>query len=175
MGGGVDYYQQNGLGRVIDRDEALALLKRADEEGLVLQPSNAKKISNICMCCGCCCGVLRTIKKHPRPTEFVSSPFRATLESTTCTDCGVCLTRCPMEALTRDEEGGLRLDPDRCIGCGLCVSTCGSGSLTLERKPDVEQRDVPATFLRTYVEMARGRKKLKPGPLFLAWLRTKIK
>jgi Na+-translocating ferredoxin:NAD+ oxidoreductase subunit B len=175
MGGGVDFYQQNGLGRVIDRDEALALLKRADAEGLVLQPSNAKKISNICMCCGCCCGVLRTIKKHPRPADFVSSPFRAALDSATCTDCGVCLTRCPMDALARDEGGVLRLNPDRCIGCGLCVSTCGSGSLTLERKPDAEQRDVPATFLRTYVEMARGRKKLKAGPLLLAWLRTKIR
>jgi Fe-S-cluster-containing hydrogenase component 2 len=80
-----------------------------------------------------------------------------------------------MDALARDEGGVLRLNPDRCIGCGLCVSTCGSGSLTLERKPDAEQRDVPATFLRTYVEMARGRKKLKAGPLLLAWLRTKIR
>ena len=108
MGGGVDYWEQNGLGRVIDRDEALALLKRADAEGLVLQPSNAKKISNICMCCGCCCGVLRTIKKHPRPAEFVSSPFRAALDPAACSDCGVCLTRCPMEALTRDDGGVLR-------------------------------------------------------------------
>jgi electron transport complex protein RnfB len=66
MGGGVEYYEQNGIGRVIDREEALAILKRADAEGLVLQPSNAKRIANICMCCGCCCGVLRTIKKHPR-------------------------------------------------------------------------------------------------------------
>jgi electron transport complex protein RnfB len=175
MGGGVDYWEQNGLGRAIDKDEALALLKRADAEGLVLQPSNAKKISNICMCCGCCCGVLRTIKKNPKPADFVSSPFRATLDSATCKDCGICLTRCPMDALMRDEAGVLRLDPDRCIGCGLCVSTCASASLVLERKPEAEQREVPATFLRTYVEMGRGRKKLKPGPLLIAWVRTKIK
>ncbi|MBN1940312.1 MAG: 4Fe-4S ferredoxin, partial [Candidatus Aminicenantes bacterium] len=101
MGGGVDYYEQNGMGRRIAKEDALALLKRAEKEGLVLQPSNAKKISNICMCCGCCCGVLRTIKKHPRPAEFVSSPFRASLDGETCTDCGVCLTRCPMDALQR--------------------------------------------------------------------------
>jgi formate hydrogenlyase subunit 6/NADH:ubiquinone oxidoreductase subunit I len=175
MGGGVDYYEQNGMGRKIDREEALAILQRADEAGLVLQPSNAKKIANICMCCGCCCGVLRTIKKHPRPAEYVSSPFRASRDERTCADCGVCLTRCPMDALSRNAEGRIGLDPDRCIGCGLCVSTCSSRSLVLVRKPEPEQRDVPATFLKTYIDMARRRGKLKPVRLAQAWVRTKIK
>jgi len=175
MGRAVEYYEANGMGRVIDRDEALALLKKADETGLVLQPSNAKKIANICMCCGCCCGVLRAIKAHPRPAGFVSTPFRAALAPETCEDCGVCLTRCPMEALTRDGDGGIRLDAARCIGCGLCVTTCPSGSLTLVRKPEAEQREVPATFRQTYVEMAKRRGKLKPAKLAKAWIRTKIK
>ena len=175
MGGGVDYYEQNGMGRRITKEEALDLLVRAEKEGLVLQPSNAKKISNICMCCGCCCGVLRTIKKHPRPAEFVSSPFRASLDGATCTDCGVCLTRCPMDALHRAQDGSVKLDPDRCIGCGLCVSTCTERSLVLIRKPEAEQREVPETFFKTYVGMARERGKLKPAKLAKAWVRTKIK
>jgi Pyruvate/2-oxoacid:ferredoxin oxidoreductase delta subunit len=175
MGGAVDYYEQNGLGRIIGREEALAILKRADEAGLVLQPSNAKRIANICMCCGCCCGVLRTIKKHPRPGEFVSSPFRASLDEGVCEDCGVCLTRCPMDALERNAEGRVRLDPGRCIGCGLCVSTCTGKSLVLVRKPEAEQREVPATFRRTYIDMARRRGKLRPAKLAKAWIRTKIK
>jgi len=175
MGRAVEYYEKNGMGRIIDRDEALAILKKADEAGLVLQPSNAKKAANICMCCGCCCGVLRTIKKHPRPAEYVSSPFRASLDEGTCEDCGVCPTRCPMGALSRDAGGRVRLDSDRCIGCGLCVSTCSSRSLTLVRKPDAEQRDVPATLRQTYIEMARRRGKLKPAKLAKAWIRTKIR
>jgi Pyruvate/2-oxoacid:ferredoxin oxidoreductase delta subunit len=175
MGGGVDYYEQNGIGRRIEREEALAILKRADAAGLVLQPSNAKRIANICMCCGCCCGVLRTIKKHPRPAEFVSSPFRASLDEATCEDCGICLTRCPMDALKRNVEERVRLDPNRCIGCGLCVSTCSGKSLVLVRKPEAEQRDVPATFRQTYIDMARRRGKLKPARLARAWIRTKIK
>jgi len=175
LGGGVEYYEQNGMGRRIDRDEALAILKRADAEGLVLQPSNAKRIANICMCCGCCCGVLRTIKKHPRPAEFVSSPFRVSFEASACEDCGVCLTRCPMDALRRGAEGKIELAPERCIGCGLCVSTCSGKSLVLVRKPDTEQRDVPATFRQTYIDMARLRGKLKPAKLARAWLLTKLK
>lgn len=175
MGRAVEYYEKNGMGRVIAREEALAILKKASEAGLVLQPSNARKIANICMCCSCCCGVLRTIKSLPRPAEFVSTPFRVSQRVETCTDCGTCLERCPMGALTRKDNDGIRLDPARCIGCGLCVATCPSMSLTLVRKPDAEQRDVPPTLVRTYIDMARKRGKLKPIKLARAWLRTKIR
>ena len=74
MGSGVDYYRDNGIGRVIDREEALAILKRADADGPGPAAEQRQEIANVCMCCGCCCGVLRTIKTHPRPAEFVSSP-----------------------------------------------------------------------------------------------------
>ena len=175
MGRGVDYYADNGIGRIIDREEARAVLRKADEFGLVLQPSNAKKIANICMCCGCCCGVLRTIKSLPNPSAYVSSPFRAARDEKTCPDCGRCLERCPMGAVGRGGDGKIRLDPNRCIGCGLCVSTCIGGSLSLVRKPEAEQRDVPSSFRQTYIDMARRRGKLKPAHLAKAWLRTKIK
>lgn len=175
MGRAVEYYEKNGMGRIIDREEALAILKTAGEAGLVLQPSNARKISNICMCCGCCCGVLRTIKSHPRPAEFVSSPFRASLRADTCSDCGTCLERCPMGAPARRNGQGTELDPLRCIGCGLCVLTCPTGSLSLVRKPAAEQRDVPPTLRKTYIDMARrrgGRAFLK---LLGSWLRSTLR
>jgi len=172
MGRAVDYYQKNGMGRIIEREEALALVRKAGEAGLVLQPSNAKRISNICMCCGCCCGVLRTIKSHPRPAEFVSSPFRVSLDAETCSDCGTCLERCPMEALSRRDGDGILLDAGRCIGCGLCVLTCPTGSLTLVRKPEAEQRDVPPTLRKTYIDMARRRGGGKFYKLVRSWLRS---
>jgi len=171
----VQYYERNSMGRVIDRDAALAIIRAADRAGLVLQPSNARRISNICMCCGCCCGVLRTIKKQPRPSDYVSSPFRATYGPGSCTHCGTCVRRCPMEALTRGTDGAIRLAEERCIGCGLCVSTCPSGSLRLARKPRSAQRQVPLTLTRTYLGMARRRGKLRLSELAGAWLRTKIK
>jgi electron transport complex protein RnfB len=175
MGSGVEYYRENGIGREINREEALAILKRADAEGLVLQPSNAKKIANVCMCCGCCCGVLRTIKAFPRPADYVSTAYRVELDAAACQDCGACLARCPMGALARDDRAVVRLDPTRCIGCGLCVSTCLGHSLALVRKPESEQRDVPATFTKTYIEMARKRRKLRPGRWAAAWLRSKMR
>ena len=56
FGAGAYYYEKNGLGREIDKQEALALIKKGVDAGLVLQPGNQQKPANICMCCGCCCG-----------------------------------------------------------------------------------------------------------------------
>lgn len=43
FGGGARYYVRTGRGRPISQDEALAILKRSEEAGLVLQPGNAQK------------------------------------------------------------------------------------------------------------------------------------
>jgi len=172
FGAAADYYVRNGLGREIGKQEALDILKMADEAGLVLQPSNAQKIVNICCCCGCCCQVLKSIKRHPRPATLVSTPFVASLDTDTCKGCGKCVERCQMEAL-RIEDDKAVLDMDRCIGCGLCVSTCPTGSLTLVRKPDAEQKEVPRNMTEAFLNLARERGKL--GTLSLAKMQLKSK
>ncbi len=159
FGRGADFYEQNGLGRVIGQEEALAILRKADEEGLVLQPSNAKRIANICCCCGCCCGVLRTIKRHPRPADIVSTPFTIECSEETCSGCGTCLSRCQMDAIQLEADTAV-VDPARCIGCGLCVSTCPTSSLKLVRKPPDRQPDVPNNQFEAYRNLGRVRGKL---------------
>jgi len=174
MGGAVQYYEENGLGRLINLDDALALLKQADKEGLVISPSNAKKIANICFCCGCCCGVLRTIKKHPKPAGIVSSPFIVSYDPSSCKGCLVCIDRCQMDAIKPDGDK-IVVDLDRCIGCGLCVSTCPTESFVLERKPEAEQTEVPGSLRQTYIKLARERGKLNFIRLAGLWLRFKMK
>ncbi len=175
---GATYYEKNGIGRRIDQEEALEILRRADEAGLVLQPSNAQKVTNICCCCGCCCQVLLNLKRHPKPATLVSSPFIAAFEPSECIGCGVCVERCQMDALSlvEDEDGQERakLDRDRCIGCGLCVSTCPSGSLKLVRKPESEQPKVPRNQLETLIQMGRARGKLGPASLAVMNLKSKL-
>lgn len=161
LGRGVDYYKRNGLGRTIDLQETLEILRRADRAGLVLQSSNAQKIMNICCCCGCCCQVLKRVKRHPRPSSIISSPFQACAEPESCEGCGICVERCQMEALTLKDDKVV-LDLNRCIGCGLCVTTCSTGSLTLVRKPDSGQRYVPRNMLEALYRLARVRRKMNP-------------
>ncbi len=150
FGTAAEHYIQSGRGRPITREEAAAILSAAEDAGLVLQPSNDRSPMNICMCCGCCCGVLVNLKRHPKPGTLVSSPFRAVMASDRCTSCGTCEQRCPMDAIQL-VDGQTVLDSDRCIGCGLCVSTCPSGALTLSRRPAHEQFPVPANVVRSYL------------------------
>jgi NAD-dependent dihydropyrimidine dehydrogenase PreA subunit len=159
FGRGADYYERNGIGRKISLEEALAILRRADEEGLVLQPSNSKKIASICCCCGCCCGVLRTVKRHPRPASIVSTPFLAAVDPETCSGCGTCVTRCQMDAVHLVDEKSV-IDRERCIGCGLCISTCPTESLRLSRKPARQLPEVPENQLDAYKNLLRVRGKL---------------
>jgi electron transport complex protein RnfB len=158
------YIVRTDRGRAISREEALAILHRAEKTGLMLQPGNAKEALFICTCCGCCCGVLRSVKRHPKPASIVSSPFVATLNAETCEGCGACETRCQMGAVYVD-DGKAVLNVDRCIGCGLCVATCPTGSLALVRKPEAEQPDVPKDIVDNYIKMGRARGKLGRGEL----------
>ncbi|MDB4443751.1 4Fe-4S binding protein [bacterium] len=172
FGWAADYYERNGLGRVIALDEALEILKKADKAGLVLQPTNAQKVANICCCCGCCCQVLKNLKRHPKPASLVSTPFIAAASPDTCKGCGVCVDRCQMDALKVEDEKVV-LEADRCIGCGLCISTCPTKSLVLVRKPESEQRKVPQSIIESTIKLGRARGKL--GPVAMAKMQIKSK
>ena len=173
FGRAADYYERNGLGRVIDVDETLKILKKAEKAGLVLQPSNAQRIINICCCCGCCCQVLKNLKRYPRPADLCATPFVATSNPDTCEGCGVCVERCQMEALKLEDDTA-RLDADRCIGCGLCVSTCPTKSLSLVRKPQSRQPEVPKNMIEASIKLGRARGKLSAADLVQMQLKSKL-
>lgn len=173
FGGGAEYYIRNGWGRAIDLDEALAILKQAEEAGLVLQPSNSKDAAFVCACCGCCCGVLTNVKRQPQPASIISSAFMAALDRDACDGCGICETRCQMEAIAVG-NGKAALDLERCIGCGLCVTTCPSEALSLVRKPEAEQPFVPKTFVDSTIRLGKARGKLGNAELAGMLIRSKV-
>jgi ferredoxin len=156
FGWGADYYARNGLGRFITLEETLEIIKKAEAEGLVLQPSNAQDIVNICCCCGDCCQMLLHLKRHPKPAVAVSSPFIAAYDAALCVGCEACIERCQMDALSM-AEGRAVLNVDRCIGCGLCVGSCPSGALTLTRKPAELQPEVPKNQRDAFILRAQLR------------------
>ena len=161
LGGAAEYYIRNGIGREIEKQEALKILSEADRNGLVIQPSNSQKVVNICCCCGCCCAILRTVKSHPKPAELVSSAFSVAYDPEACSNCQICVDRCQMEAIFLIGDSIVH-DFDRCIGCGLCVSTCPSEAVTLVRKKNSALPHVPKTFMETNIRLLRARKKLSP-------------
>jgi Pyruvate/2-oxoacid:ferredoxin oxidoreductase delta subunit len=156
FGSGAFYYESNGLGRAIEQDEALSILGKGVDAGLVLQPGNAKKAMNICMCCGCCCQILKNLKNLPHPADNINSSYFAIVDTDSCISCGICVERCHMDAISLEEDVA-QIDLKRCIGCGVCVPTCESEALGLAAKPTDRQWDPPKTVYHTYLNISRER------------------
>ncbi|MFN2302388.1 MAG: ATP-binding protein, partial [Anaerolineales bacterium] len=146
-----------GKARLIPLSEAQELLRQAQETGLVLQPANSQDPLFMCMCCDCCCGVLRQIKKEPNPGELVANPFIAQYQPDLCIECGACIEICPMDALTQDKFGQIRFAEVRCIGCGLCVGVCPTNAMRIVRKPHKSQPKIPHNTVSTYISLAQKR------------------
>ena len=173
FGVAAEHVVRTGRGRAISCEETLEILRRAENAGLVLQPANAKDPLFICTCCGCCCAVLRSLKRHPKPASLVSSPFVASLNADTCKGCGTCVKRCQMEAVRLDDTKAV-LNLDRCIGCGLCVSTCPTSSLSLARKPEAQQPYVPKDIIETSIKLGKARGKMGITSLVGMQVRSKL-
>ena len=154
-----EYYLENGLGRKITLEEALEILRKSEEAGLVPSPANAQKAGGMCSCCGCCCGVLKAIKLHNNPASLVKSNYYAQVDQDLCAGCETCLERCQMEAIYMDDDWAA-IDLKRCIGCGLCVTTCPSHALTLRPKSPRERYVPPAKPVDTYIQIAKERGKM---------------
>ncbi|PKN33411.1 MAG: 4Fe-4S ferredoxin [Deltaproteobacteria bacterium HGW-Deltaproteobacteria-19] len=149
------YYLDHGLGREVGLEEAVRLLKEAQDAGLVTQPATAQNPGGMCNCCGDCCSVLRALRLHSKPVEMVFSNHYAGVDPDACTGCGACLQRCQMTAITMDEYERARIDRDRCIGCGLCATACPVEALRLF--PKEEQRVPPPGTMEQMLNMARLR------------------
>lgn len=151
-----DYYVENGMARYIDTEEALKIVKRNDDAGLVNQPFNSQHAGGMCSCCGCSCGLLRSLKNQPSPAAAVHSNYYAQVIADDCAACEACMKRCHMGAISMTDDWAV-VDRVRCIGCGLCVTACAVGSLELIKKNEDELYVPPKTSIRTYMQIEAER------------------
>jgi Na+-translocating ferredoxin:NAD+ oxidoreductase RNF subunit RnfB len=140
FGDAAEHYLHLEIARLISKGEALDILQKAQEAGLVLQPENTQRPMVICCCCGDCCGILGIVKKYPRPVELFASNYYSEVDSELCTGCETCADICQLEAITMvDSIATVNLE--RCIGCGNCVANCLDSAITLRKK---EEELIPA-------------------------------
>ena len=150
---------EKGLAREITKEEALKLVEEAKEDGLVLQPGNSISPMSMCICCGCCCGVLVAQKELPGLSRFFATNFYAEVDQDLCEGCGICEGRCNLGAV-HVVENLAQVDREKCIGCGVCVPKCSSGAMNLLSKevetiPPKDTLTTYTTIMKRKAEIAR--------------------
>lgn len=125
--------------KFISVDEALKVLERSHEAGLVHMSYTMKgddKPGLICSCCACCCHTLGSLVRNGIHTQILTSKYVAEDDKSRCSNCGACVDRCVFLS-RRIVDGVLNYDNSLCYGCGLCVSTCPKHAITLIDRKNV--------------------------------------
>ncbi len=101
VGDFADYCRETGKGHDITYEEAMAILKNAEDNGFVHQITNIdgeNKIFGICNCNVNICNALRTSQLFNTP-NMSRSAYTASVDKNKCVACGKCVEYCPAGAV----------------------------------------------------------------------------
>ncbi len=151
-----EYLIEKDIGREISKDEAIDILREAEEAGLVHLVDNAREgIKHTCNCCGCCCWSVGTIRRRKIPRDILMATyFLRKTDKEKCTGCGKCVEVCPVNGIKMEGDYPV-VDNDWCIGCGVCAVPCPSSAVKLVRKTDVLP---PKDFRELHQEILKERR-----------------
>jgi NAD-dependent dihydropyrimidine dehydrogenase PreA subunit len=148
-----EYLIEKGIGREITKQEALEVLRRSEEAGLVHLVDNAREgIKHTCNCCGCCCWSVGTIRRKKIPRDvLMATYFIRETDRERCTGCGQCVEICPVQVVKMEGDFPV-IDQEWCIGCGVCAVPCPASAVRLVRKsnaiPPKDFKDLHQQILR---------------------------
>jgi NADPH-dependent glutamate synthase beta subunit-like oxidoreductase/Fe-S-cluster-containing hydrogenase component 2 len=97
---------ETGRARRITKEEAYAIIKKAEDNGLMHETPNIDgdgKTHALCNCCGCSCFSLRT-GEYFHTSTLVRSNYISHVDPKKCVACGECVEVCPMNALRLGER-----------------------------------------------------------------------
>jgi len=151
---------ERGFGRYLSKEEMKDKLREFDQAGLVHQVNNSQdRLTLICNCCPCCCGILRAYARLGNSNAIAGSGFIPVNQPQLCTGCGICAEeRCPMQAIEIAADRAL-IDLDKCLGCGLCATGCPNQAMRMERAQ--ERVEPPQTMAETGLKILKDQGKLE--------------
>lgn len=155
-----------GRAREISREEALDIVRRAVDEGCVVDRAFSRDSECMCMCERDTCLFINSWKTvasgangslaGSRTFQQVSH-YNLDVDYDLCIGCGTCVPRCPMEAISMDEATGKPVVNDMCFRCGQCAYVCPAEARKLVPRPVDEVHDYPATMFEEGNEKAAER------------------
>ena len=125
-----------GFAEPVTRDEALQILKEAEQAGLVhkaFHPGGRESAleTSICNCCKDCCDTFRLWRDGALP--LINSTYHlAVIDAGSCSGCGSCVEACPTDAIALNAEDLALRDEAACLGCGVCARLCPEGAISLQ-------------------------------------------
>jgi len=68
------------------------------------------------------------------------------IDKTSCTGCGICISECPVDAITLSNDQA-EIDMSECIHCGVCHDVCPQDSIRhdSEKKADMIKANIKIT------------------------------
>ena len=159
-------------GRILTKEEAMAVLDAAEEEGLVHCTYNFEHDQMfVCNCCSCCCGLMRLLTEYHTPYGLVRSNWEAVIDEDLCATCGVCANeRCPVDAISEVDHALKKVDGTRCIGCGVCSVACEFDAVQLVERPESEQLTPPKNLVSWSLDRVDHRKGKIAGAAMRGWV-----
>ena len=153
-----DFVLEKGYGREISNEEALKIIQKSEEEGLIHFVDNCQEeIQNCCNCCSCCCWNVMPIKKGLVPRDYLMATYYLrTTDKEECIGCGQCAEDCPLEIITMKDDKPA-VDESICIGCGVCLLNCPTGAAKLKKKDDKTPFKDFTTLHRAAIEEASSK------------------
>lgn len=132
-----------GHGRRLTREEAIELLHRADNKGLLHTADSEwreRGLHAICNCCACDCYPFRAAQELGSKGVWPKSHYIVQHDRDLCNQCGACVRRCHFDAFYFDgstvEVDGkskqrVAVNLEKCWGCGLCANTCPEDAIMM--------------------------------------------
>ncbi len=83
-----------------------------------------------CLICEATCSALFFKENSTEKSRIsVSKSENGTFHITACNQCGICVSECPVKALSVNKAGVIMLNAKLCIGCLACVAICPTGAM----------------------------------------------
>lgn len=129
------YVSEQGFGRAISKEEALEILKKSEEEGLVHKAYHPhgdieRDETSVCNCCKDCCATFGLWREGVMPMVNATN-FLSKIDQDICIGCGTCIERCPVDAIELNEDEKAERNSEWCIGCGICAHFCPESAISL--------------------------------------------
>ena len=155
FGMGAQFIIDRKLGRQLSKDEAMDVLIKSEEAGLVHASINRQDIDFICNCCKCHCMIIKTALAQEKPGLSLNSGFKPVWDADLCQACETCIDRCPAGALAMGTATVPEVNPDQCIGCGVCATGCPSNAVTLIERSDILPPPADQKALKEAIKASR--------------------